>query len=253
MTERTLCHDKPVPWMTLAEMNAELTDLFCSSLASSIVSLYRIHFWTNMACVYFSYSNCTRSKKAILVCDGRFCCTREHALCHYPVSLLGACRIYVTPLRLLARSAKEKFIRRPKLIICKGFLPVIQVYFQDLDLFPLPFPPLLWEQNNNRVFCHMLFSSLNISVLYNHYMHKITATKHHISPEVDCRTYKSSTFFLLFIWLQAWLHCSVHNYFRHRKETEILPEKPCKDTECIYIFSKNQTHFLEITFPLGNL
>lgn len=52
MTEHTLCHDKLVPWMTLAEMNAELTDLFCSNLASSIVSLYGIYFWTNMGYVF---------------------------------------------------------------------------------------------------------------------------------------------------------------------------------------------------------
>jgi len=49
--------------------------------------------------------------------------------------------------------------------------------------------------------------------------------------------YKSPTFFfLLFIWLQARLHSSVHNYSGHRKEAEILPEKPFKDAKFLYVF-----------------
>lgn len=64
----------------------------------------------------------------------------------------------------------------------------------------------------------------------------------------------TNTFFLLFAWLQTWLYCYVRNYSGHRQEADILPEKPFKDAKLIYVFfQKSKTHFLELTFPLGNL
>lgn len=140
----TLRHDKPAPWVTSSGMNPEFTDSCRSNLTSDILSVCGICFWTNVARVSFSYSHGAGPRTGSLVMldfatQGNRPCA---AIPFFPRrNSQGPCGIWLTFGKVRVYSAKQKFMRGPRLIVSGGFLWWFKFISKLWISFLFPFLP----------------------------------------------------------------------------------------------------------------